>query len=42
MSEVLVGAEAGIHITLLLINDTCGREKLQQEPLAKTQAGAAG
>ena len=41
MAKVLVGAEAGIHIMLLLINTICGSEKLQQDPLAKSQAGAA-
>lgn len=41
MSKVLVGAEAGIDVMLLVINTICGRDKLQQGPPAKSQAGVA-
>lgn len=41
MSKVLVVAEADGHITLLITNTICGRKKLQQVPLGKSQEGAA-
>lgn len=42
MSKVLAGAEADVHVMLLITNTICGREKLQQDPLGKSQEGAAG